>query len=73
MIITICLLTEKISKFKADNKNINLPSQFCLGRVSNKCDYVDAEEVSLKGNVYYFSVDYDTFSVSVILNIHQCF
>lgn len=70
MIITICLLTEKISKFKANNKNINLPSQFCLGRISNKCDYVDAE-VSLKGNVYYFSVDYDTFSVSVISNIHQ--
>ena len=43
-----------INKFKASNKNVNFPSQFCLGSISNKFDSVDSEEVSLKGNVYSF-------------------
>ena len=49
----------------------NFPSQFCLGNISNKFDYVDSEEVSLKGNVYEFSVDYDAIDKSDILNIHK--
>ena len=35
-IILICLFNEKeIFKFKADNKNVNFPTQFCLGSISN--------------------------------------
>ena len=62
---------EKNDKFKANNKNVNFPSQFCLGSISNKFDHVDAEEVSLKGNVYDLSVDYNTIDKSDILNIHK--
>ena len=34
-------------------------------------DYPDSEEVSLKGNVYNFSVDYDAINKSDVLNIHK--
>ena len=57
-------------KFKASNKN-NFRSQFCLRSISNKFDRVDTEEVSFKGNVYDFSVDYDAINKSNILNIHK--
>ena len=33
VIIVFFLLMEK--KFKADNKNVNFPTQFCLGSISN--------------------------------------
>ena len=36
-----------------------------------KFDYVEAEEVSLKGNVYNFSVNYDDIDKSEILNFHK--
>ena len=37
--------------------------------VSNKFDYIYSGEVSFKGNVYDFSVDYDAIHKSNILNI----
>ena len=58
-------------KFKANNKNVNFPNQFCLGGIPNKPDYVEAEEVSWKRNLYYFSVDYDVIDKSGILNIYK--
>ena len=39
--------------------------------LSNKFDYVDSEEVSLKRNLRAFSVDYDAIDKSNILNIHK--
>ena len=60
---------KKYYKFKVSNKNVNFPSNFFLGSISNKFDNVDSEEVSLKGNVYDLSVDYDAFDNSNILNI----
>ena len=57
---------KEIYKFKASNKNVNFPSQFCLRSTSNKFDYVDLEEVSLK-----FSVDYNAIDKYNILNIHK--
>ena len=39
--------------------------------LSNKFDYVDSEEVSLKRNLRDFSVDYDAIDKSNILNIHK--
>ena len=54
---------KEIYKFKA--------SQFCPGSISSKLDYVDSGEVSLKGNVYDFLVDYLAVDKYNILNIHQ--
>ena len=62
---------KEIYKFKASNKNVNFPSQFCLGSTSNKFDNVESEEASFKGNVYDFSVDYGAIDKSNILNIHK--
>ena len=73
LIIAICLLTEKkYFKFKADNKNVNFPGQFCLGSISNEFSATDFREVSLNENVYAFSVDYNSIDKSDILNIHKC-
>ena len=50
---------------------MNFPSQFFLGSISNKLDYVDSEEVYLEGNVYDFLVNYNSSDKSDILNIHN--
>ena len=51
---------KEIFKFKADNKNINIPAQFCLGSISNGFSANEFREVSLNRNVYDFSVDYNS-------------
>ena len=35
LIIVICLLMEKKSLIKVDNKNVNFATQYCLGIISN--------------------------------------
>ena len=50
-IIVTCLL-----KGKKIYKNVNFPNQLYLESISNKL--IEAEELSLKGNMYDFSVDY---------------
>ena len=58
VIIAVCLLTKQKSfKFKADNGDVNLPTQFCLGNISNGFSATESREVSSGGNVYYFLVD----------------
>ena len=47
---------------KANNSGATFPSQFCLGSISNKFSYTEAEEVSLKENVYDFANDYGTIA-----------
>ena len=47
----------EISKFKADNENVNFPTHLCLGSISNGFGAIESREVSLKGNVYDFSID----------------
>ena len=42
---------KEICKFKVSTKNINFPFQFCLWSISYRFDYVDSEEVTLKGKV----------------------
>ena len=37
-----------IHKIKADCKNANFPTQFCLRSISNKFDYIELRNVSLK-------------------------
>ena len=60
---------QEIFKFKADNKNGNFPTQFCLGNTSNGFGVTDSREVSLKGNVNDFSVNYNASGKSGVLNI----
>ena len=43
---------KEIFKFKAANKNVNFPTQFCLGSISNRFSAPESREVSLNGNVY---------------------
>ena len=62
---------KEIVKFKANNKNFNFPTQFCLGTIPNGSSASESREVSLKGNVYDFSFDYDTIDKLDVLNIHN--
>ena len=62
---------KEIFKFKADNKSVNFPTQFCLGSISNRFSATQAREVSINGNVYDVSVDYNSNEKSDILNIHK--
>ena len=58
---------KEIYKFKADHKNVNFPTQFCLESIIK----VKSEEVSLKANFYDFSVSYSAMDKSDIINIHN--
>lgn len=44
---------------------------FLLWTISNKSEYVDAEEVSLEENVDDFSVDYDGIDKFYVFSIHK--
>ena len=62
---------KEIFKFKADNKNVKFLTQFCLRSISNGFRATESREVSLNGNVYDFSVDYNYIVKSDILNINK--
>ena len=62
---------KEIFKFKADNKNINFPTQFRLGSISNGFSANESREVSLNGNLYNFLVDSNSIDKSDILNIDE--
>ena len=62
---------KEIFNFNANNKNVNLRTQFCLRSISNGISAIESREVSLNGNVYKFSVDYNSVDKSDILNIHK--
>ena len=62
---------KEIFKFKADNKNVHLPTQFCLRSISNGFSVIESRKVFLNGNVYYFSVGYNSINKSDILSIHK--
>ena len=62
---------KEVFKFKADNKNVNFPTQFCLGSISNGFSASESRAVSLNGNVYDFSGDYNSIDKSDMLNIHK--
>ena len=62
---------KEIFQFKTDNKNVNFPSQFCLGSISNGFSATESREESLNGDVHDFSVDYNSIDESDILNIHR--
>ena len=62
---------KEIFKFKVDNKNVNFPIQFCLGSVPNGFSANKPRKVSLSGNVYDFTVDYNPPNKFNLLNIHK--
>ena len=62
---------KEIFKLKANGKNVNFLIQFCLGSISNIFIATESREVSSNGNVYEFSVDYNSIDKSEILNIHK--
>ena len=64
---------KEIFKFKANNKNINFPTQFYLQNISNGFGATESREVSLKRNVYDLSVDYDAIDKSGILKNSKVF
>ena len=65
------VIENEIFKFKSSNKNVNFPTQFCLGSISNGFSAIESREVSLNGNVYDFSVNYNSFDKYDLLNIHK--
>ena len=64
---------KEIYKFKAGDKNVNLPSQLCLGRIFNGFSATESRELSLDGHECGFLVDYNSIDKSDILNIHKYF
>ena len=50
---------------------MNFPTQSCLGSISNGFRAHESGEVPLNGNVYHFSVDYNSINKFSILNIHK--
>ena len=56
---------KEIFNFKANNKNINFPTQ--LGSISNGFSNTESREVSLNRNMYEFSVAYSSIDKSDIL------
>ena len=62
---------KEIFKFKADNKNLNFPTQFCLRSISNEFGALESKEVSLNGNMHGFSVYYNSIDTSDIWNIRK--
>ena len=63
---------KEIFKFQANKKNVNFPTQFCFGSISNGFSATESRAVSLNGNVHNFSVNYNSIDKSDILNIHKC-
>ena len=53
-----CLFVNRkeIFKLKADSKNVNFLTQFCLGSISNGFSATESREVSLNVNVWFFSL-----------------
>ena len=64
-------MEKKKIKFKSDNKNVNFLTRLCLGSISNGLSAAESREVYLYGNVFNFSVDYNSIDESEILNIHK--
>ena len=62
---------KEIFKFKADNKNVNFPTRFYLERISDGFSGIESREVFLNGNVFDFTVDYNSIEKSNILNINK--
>ena len=57
--------------FKTYNKIVNFSTEFCLRSISNEFGATESQEVSLKGNMQYFSVNHNAIVKSDIWNIYK--
>ena len=64
-------MEKKYLNLKPTKKNVNFPTRFCLGSISNGFSNTESREVSLNGNVYDFSVDYNAIDRFGMLSIHK--
>ena len=55
---------KEIDKLKANSGSVDFPPQFCLGSISGKFSYTEAEEVI-------FSIDYGNIMIDDILDINK--
>ena len=62
---------KEICKFKASDENVNFFNSICVGSISNKVGATDSKDVSLKGNVYDLSINYNSIDKSDILDIQK--
>ena len=62
---------KELFKFKADTRNVNFPTQFCLGSISDGFSAHEPREIFLNRNIYNFSVNYNSIDKFGILNIHK--
>ena len=62
---------KQVFKFKLDNKIVDFPTQICLESIFNGFNNIESKEVSLNGNMYNFSVDYNSIDKSDISNIQK--
>ena len=60
----------EIYKFKARDSE-TVASPLCLGNISKDWSTDNMKKTGLNGNMYDFSVDYDSTSVDDIKNIHK--
>ena len=59
-------------KFKDNNNNVNFPNKSFFGSISKgRSLATESREVCSNGNVYDFSVDYNSIDKSHIFNIHK--
>ena len=62
---------KEIIKYKANNKNFNFLSWFCLRNIADGLSATESREVSLNGNVYDLSIGYNSIDKYEILNIQK--
>ena len=61
----------EICKFKAKDSEIVPETSLCLGNISKDWSVDNMKKTGFTGNVYDFSVDYDSISVDDIKDIHK--
>ena len=70
-IVVYLLMAKKLLTLKSIKNNVNFPIQSYLESISNGFSATESKEVTLKGNVCNFSVDYNFIVKSDILNIQK--
>ena len=56
---------------KGGNKNVNFPTQFYFGSISNEFNATESKKMSLNRNGYEFSVDYNSIDKSDMVSTHK--
>ena len=64
-------MEKKSCSLKPTIKMLTFQLNYCLGSIANGLTNTESREVSLNGNMYDFSVDYNSIDKSDILNIRK--